>query len=522
MKNSSLGLSVCLFAASGCNAVIDPGTGPDPELESSTARVRVAHLSPDAPPVDFCLAPAGTQAFAGPVLGAAGDPLGIAYGNLTRYFDVDAIRYDVRLVAAGAADCNRALLPDVTDLPALPAGASATIAATGKLDHDGTGEPFAVRALVDDATVAAGQAKLRFVHASPGTPPVDVGLGGGVLFTPVFPNIAYGGVLASGNGYISTPPITGAEISARVTGTLSDVLSITPASLPAGTIATAFAIGQVGNAAAPLSVLLCLDSNPAHGYKTECHAVGAPPERARIRVAHLSPDAPAVDVCLKPAGGAYGKPLLASLGAAAGLPYPKLTAYVELPPARYDARIVRAGDPDGCANAAVADTLGIAVDKGVTATVAAIGVLDRSGLAAHDPGFRLAVYPDATSTAAGKGKLRFIHASPSTPAVDVGTGAGTTFSRVFANVAFGGIAVHTPIDALGYAEVPPFTAPVTARISGTTTDALTVPSVTIAAGQLATAFAIGAKTGQTANPLRVLLCDDRQSIGLLSACVTAP
>jgi hypothetical protein len=519
----SLGPLVCLFAVTGCNAVVDPDAGPDTGGDAGAARVRVAHLSPDAPAVDFCVAPAGTQAFAGPVLGGAGAPLGIAYGNVTRYFELPAIRYDVRLVAPGAADCGRALVPDVTDLPALPGGASATIAAIGKLDHDGTGEPFAVRAYLDDADVAAGQAKLRFVHASPGTPPVDVGVGGGALFTPVFPDVAFGGTLAAGNGYVTTPPLDGAELSARLAGTLADVLSITPASLPAGAIATAFAIGQASSEEAPLGVLLCVDNAAPHGIETECKVVGAPPARARIRIAHLSPDAPAVDVCLKPAGGAaYARPVLAGLGAAGGLQYPQVTAYVELPPARYDARIVAAGDPAGCANAAVADTQGLAVDAGLTATIAAIGVLDRAGAASHDPGFRLAVYADATATAAGQGKLRFIHASPGTPAVDVGLGVGHGFARVFANVAFSGIARNAPIDAQGFASVSPFTAPVTARLAGSTADALTVPGVTLAAGQIATAFAIGNKTGQAANPLRVLLCDDKKSTGLLASCVTAP
>jgi hypothetical protein len=524
MKHTSLGPLVCLFAVNGCNAVIDPGTDPGTGLTpgADSARVRVAHLSPDAPAVDFCIAPAGTKDFAGPVLGGAGAPLGISYGNVTKYLDVEATRYDVRLVAPGAADCNRALVPDVTDLPELPAGASATIAATGKLDHDGTGESFALRAYIDDDSVPAGQAKLRFIHASPGTPPVDVGLGGGALFKPVFPNIPYGRALTDGNGYVTTPPFTGAEISARLAGTLGDVLSITPAALPAGAIATAFAIGQVDNAKAPLGVLLCLDNSPAHGIETECSIVGAAPSRARIRVAHLSPDAPAVDVCLKTAGGAYDRPVLASLGASGGLQYPQVTTYVELPTARYDLRIVRAGDPGGCANAAVADTAGVAIDKGVTATVAAIGVLDRSGAAAHDPGFRLAVFADATATTAGKGKLRFIHASPGTPAVDVGLGVGHGFQRVFANVSFSNLGTNAPLDSLGYIEASPFTAPVTARLAGATTDALTVPSVTLAAGQIATAFAIGNKTGSAANPLRVLLCDDRKSAGLLTACVTAP
>lgn len=516
MKTPSLASVISLFAVAGCEPVVDPGSG-SPE----TARVRVAHLSPDAPAVDFCIAPAGTGAFIGPVLGGAGDPLGISYGNVTRYLDVPADQYDVRIVAPGAADCGRALLPDVTGLPSLPPGASATLAATGKLDHDGTGEPFALRPYIDDAAVPAGQAKLRFIHASPGTPPVDVGTGGGALFTPVFPNIAYGDALARDNGYITTPPLEGIEISARVSGTASDVLSITPASLPAGAIATAFAIGQVGNAAAPLGVLLCLDSNPAHGYKTECKLAGAAPARARIRVAHLSPDAPAVDVCVKPAGGAYRAPVLASLGVPAGLQYPQITAYVELPPATYDVRVVLPGDAT-CANAVVADTTGITVGKDLTATVAALGVLDRSGAAAHDPGFRLAVLPDATGAAAGKGKLRFVHASPGTPAVDVGTGVAHGFQRVFASVSFGQVGKGGAIDTLGFLETSPFTAPITARLANSTVDALTVPQVTLAAGSIATAFAIGNKTGQAANPLRVLLCNDGASNGLLSSCIAAP
>src|SRR5204863_7730163 len=112
--------------------------------------------------------------------------------------------------------------------------------------------------------VGADEAKLRFIHTSPGTPNVDVGLGGGVVFTPVFENIAYGSFRAHDNGYFKTAPFAGAELSARATGTGSDVLAIKPASLPGGAIATAFAIGEIGNAQAPLNVLLCNDNGPAH------------------------------------------------------------------------------------------------------------------------------------------------------------------------------------------------------------------------------------------------------------------
>jgi hypothetical protein len=41
----SLGPLVCLFAVSGCNAVVDPDVGPDTDGDAGKARVRVAHLS---------------------------------------------------------------------------------------------------------------------------------------------------------------------------------------------------------------------------------------------------------------------------------------------------------------------------------------------------------------------------------------------------------------------------------------------------------------------------------------------
>ncbi len=514
--STSFGLGLYLVAFGGCTAVVEDNAG-------APARVRVAHLSPDAPAVDFCLAAHGTTKFAGPVLAGAGGLAGISYGKVTKYLDVDAIQYDVRLVAPGAADCTTALggLPDITNLPELPEGASATIAATGLLSHGGAA-PFELRAYIDDADVAADQAKLRFIHASPGTPNVDVGIGGGVAFTPVFENIPYGATRVHDNGYFTTAPVAGIELSARATGTTADVIAIKPASLPAGAIATAFAIGELGNATTPLRVLLCNDNAPAHALETECATVGDVPERAQIRIAHLSPDAPPVDVCLAPAGsGAFGKPVLGSLGARQGLAYPQITSYVALPIASYDVRIVLATETT-CANPAVPDTNNVAITAGLVATVAAIGDLDRSGPSIADPGFRLAVFADSASVAANKVKLRFVHASPGTPNVDVGLNAGHGFIRLFGNVEFGSVARHGGIDMLGYLEADPVSAPVSARVTGSASDALVIPNVTLPAGTIATAFAIGNKTGSATNPLHVLLCVDSTSTGtLLAQCSVA-
>src|SRR5262245_58603572 len=183
-------ISSLLLAIAACG----PATGPT----LGTAHVRVAHLSPDAPNVDFCVAPHGTGDFTGPILATNGHLTGLPYGNVTKYFDLDADQYDVRLVAPGAADCKTALggLPDFTDLPNLPPETSATIAAEGLVAFGST-TPFALHLYIDDTAVPADMAKLHFIHTSPGTPPIDVGLGGGALFASVFSDIAYGNAAAT-------------------------------------------------------------------------------------------------------------------------------------------------------------------------------------------------------------------------------------------------------------------------------------------------------------------------------------
>ncbi len=500
--------------AVGCSAEAPP---------AGTAHVRVAHLSPDAPNVDFCVAPHGTSSFDGPILASNGHMTGLPYGNVTKYFDLPADQYDVRLVGPGLGDCSTSLggLPDFTDLPALDADVSATIGAEGLVDF-GSSTPFALHAYIDDTTVAAGSAALRFIHASPGTPAVDVGIGGGVLFTSLFSDVSFGGEAGIANGYITTGPIAGAEISARPHGTFQDALSIDPASLPANAIASAYAIGIIGSTTTPLRVLLCVDNAPPVGLLTSCSVVGGTPERAHIRIAHVSPDAPPVDVCLAPTGmGAFEHPLLKALGATSGLAYSQVADYVDLPVGTYDARIVNATASD-CSIGAVPDTTGIELDADETATVVALGVLDATGAAASDPKLHLAVFADDTSVMSAMTKVRFIHASPGTPAVDVGLGSGTSFARVFADVAFGTTASADASDN-GYVVTSPVTSDVAARLANQSSDALVVPNVMLPANGITTAFAIGGKTGASSNPLGLLLCDDSAPpTGLLASCTIAP
>jgi hypothetical protein len=248
----------------------DDSSSPSPSASASPVKLRVAHLSPDAPEVDVCLAPAGTGQFSGPVLEAAGGAAGLAYGQATGYLDLDAGAYDVRIVAADATSCETSLVPDTTGV-ALEAGSVVTVAATG-LAAPGADQPaFALVPFLDETDVAAGKAKVRFIHASPGTPPVDVGAGSGTSFEPLFTAVAFPTVDAdlSPAGYLETAPLSNATLSARATGTTADALVVENVSLPAGAIVTVFAIGLL-EGDPPLAVLVCVDDTVATALVSAC------------------------------------------------------------------------------------------------------------------------------------------------------------------------------------------------------------------------------------------------------------
>jgi len=266
--------------AAAASAVLLAACGGDDETPAN-GYLRVAHLSPDAPAVDFCIAPDGTTAFTGPVMKSLGATAGLAYTQVSAYATVAAGAYDVRIVAPNAANCTTSLagLPDITNLPAVPAGGYVTAAAIGLLGSTAT--PFQLKAYVDEHTPPAGKVKLRFVHDSPGTPAVDVGVGQGSAFAPIFPNVSYPNFAAASatidaNGFATLDPITASvtnpvDIVARVTGTTADALVIpVTTNVAAGTAASAFAVGLLTSTATPLEVVLCLDNAPASGAYATC------------------------------------------------------------------------------------------------------------------------------------------------------------------------------------------------------------------------------------------------------------
>src|SRR5512136_703000 len=117
---------------------------------------------------------------------------------------------------------------------------------------------------------------------------------------------------------------------------------------------------------------------------------------AMVRVTHASPDAPAVDVCVN------GKVAFAALA------FGKATDYAKLPAGTYDVQVYPAGS--NCTGTPVINAKGLKLDA------QAYTVLATGNLAQIKP---VILVDNLTQPAAGKTHVRFVHASPDAPAVDI-------------------------------------------------------------------------------------------------------
>ena len=183
---------------------------------------------------------------------------------------------------------------------------------------------------------------------------------------------------------------------------------------------------------------------------------------ARVRVVHASPDAPAVDVWVN---GSV---------AFSNAPFKGITDYAKLEPGTYNVQVT----PTGATEPVVIDA-DLALETQTDYTVVAVGKLENI-----EP---LVLVDNNSAPAAGKAHVRFVHASPDAPAVDIAVTGGPV---LFSNVPFKGIGDYLPVDAGTY--------DLEARIAGTETVALSVPGVSLADGAVYTIFAMGLVEGEPA------------------------
>lgn len=214
------GLVVCM---GGCPMQTDG-------QNSKTARLRVIHASPDAPAVDVCAN--GQSAFQG-----------AAFPGATSYATLDEGTYAIRVTAAGAGCASAGVIN--AELP-LSAGQDVSIVAVNRLSQI---EPLVV--IDNNAAPAAGKAKVRFVHASPNAPIVDITLADGTI---LFDNVSF----KQSSGYLEVAAGT-YDLQVRDETGAVVVLTLNGTALGAGNIYTVFAVGLL-NGTPALNALVTQDN----------------------------------------------------------------------------------------------------------------------------------------------------------------------------------------------------------------------------------------------------------------------
>lgn len=188
----------------------------------------------------------------------------------------------------------------------------------------------------------------------------------------------------------------------------------------------------------------------------------------QVRVVHMSPGAPNVDVLVD------GKVAIQNLA------FKQASPYAALPAGSHQVAVAAAGKDD---QPLLTTTL--PVDAGKSVTVVAVGTPDQLKLQV--------VQDDNTPPPSGQAKVRIFHASPDAGPVDVGVAGGPTLIQ---NLAFP--------NASNYLTVPAGTYNVQVRAAGTQNVALDLPNTKLDSGQIITVFAAGLAKDKSLTAVPVL------------------
>lgn len=191
-----------------------------------TARVRAAHLSPDAPNVDVHV---------------DGDPVleGVPFGAVSEYLDLPVGAHQVTI--ATADDPDTVVFDEELEVPA----GDFTLAAVGELAEEN--RAFEVLVLEDDnEPVAEDTARVRLVHASPDAPAVDVTVAG--TDVTLFDDVGFG------EGVYAEAPAGRHQLCVRgaTEGDDGDVVATFDVDLAGGTVYSGFAVGYLVPEEAPV------------------------------------------------------------------------------------------------------------------------------------------------------------------------------------------------------------------------------------------------------------------------------
>jgi hypothetical protein len=198
-----------------------------------------------------------------------------------------------------------------------------------------------------------------------------------------------------------------------------------------------------------------------NGTETD-DGTATPGETAAVRVAHMSPNAPNVDVYVD------GSAVLEDV------PFGTVSGYLEVPAGERQVEITAAGDPE-----TVVFEGALPVEAGTEYTVAAVGEI---GDMADEPFEPLVLTDDNSEVGDDTARVRLVHASPDAPAVDVTL--ASSGDALYDGLAYG---------ESEYVEAPAgdYTLEVRGDTEGNDGDVVGTFDVSLAGGQVYTAFAAG-------------------------------
>lgn len=409
-----LGLLICLIPVmllSGC----------DDDDDDDEASIRVLHMSYDAPAVNVLV---------------NNDIIttNLNYPESSGYAEVDDGTRIVQIVPTG--DPSTVVLQNPFDLEE---DKSYTLVVVDQLALIDT--LFAL----DARERAENAAKVRFIHASPDAPAIDIKTDSG-SGTPVFEGVMFKDITP----YIQVPP--GNYVFAITeSGSTEAALQFNPITLENGEVYTFVAHGTVNETDdVPISVRVFNDREDGSAFVDLVDA--------NIMVINASPNAPGVDVLVD------DKPAITNLL------FPNNSEYIGALSGTRNIKV----NPTGTATPVIDQDLNFETGSSYQSFFAFNNVEAIQSLVLED---------DLTPPAAGTAHLRFVHLSPDAPPVDVAIQGGPV---IFDNVAFGesdNNGEFTPVPAGAYnLEV---------RLAGTNTVVLPLPEITLEDGKIYTAFANG-------------------------------
>jgi hypothetical protein len=407
------------MSASGCSE--DEATPSAPLTNNGQSSIRVVHTSHDAPAVDIWVN--GSLAISN-----------LAYGESSGYAAVNAGTVNVKVVPAGATT------PVVIEAN-LPIDQSKkyTVLAMNTLAN--------ITPVVATDADAGSKAKVRFIHASPDAPAVDIKLNNG-SGASLFANTAFKSVrdFIDVDGGTYTLAVTAA-------GSSKEVVILDKVTLENGKMYSIVAHGTLdGSDNFPFGIRVFIDNGDGKLF------TDLSPAASLLKVVHASPDAPAVDLYLD--GVLTGS----------NLTFPNNTGYLSIPAGTRALKVTVAGT---MTTAISADLI---FDAGKNYSVFAVNqVANIEALALQD---------DLTAPMAGKAHVRFVHLSSDAPAVDITTKDGTV---VFPNISFKKFTNFLPLNSGSY--------DLQVRLAGTSTVVLDLNGVRLDSGKIYTVFARGFVSG---------------------------